>query len=66
MNAARRSREAWIATPIDKRASNVREPKARPVETFEDGAAVFAFGHNRRGDGYEVVTMYPRAPKAES
>ena len=62
MAAARKSREAWMATPAEKRASNVSEPVARPVETFEGGVAVFVFGHNSRGDGYEVVTMYPRPP----
>jgi hypothetical protein len=62
MAAARQSREAWMATPAEKRASHVGEPIARPVETFEGGVAVFVFGHNSRGDGYEVVTMYPRPP----
>jgi hypothetical protein len=62
MAAARKAREAWMATPAEKRASNVGEPMARPVETFEGGVAVFVFGHNNRGDGYEVVTMYPRPP----
>jgi hypothetical protein len=62
MAAARKAREAWMATPAEKRASNVGEPMARPVETFEGGVAVFVFGHNSRGDGYEVVTMYPRPP----
>ena len=62
MAAARKSREAWLATPAEKRPSHVGEPMARPVETFEGGVAVFVFGHNSRGDGYEVVTMYPRPP----
>lgn len=35
------------------------------LETFEGGTAVFVFGHNSRGDGYEVVTMYPRPPDQE-
>jgi hypothetical protein len=65
MTKARASREAWIAAPAEKRASDVREPTARPVETFEGGTAVFVFGHNSRGDGYEVVTMYPRPPDQE-
>lgn len=65
MNAARRSRDAWLAAPADRRVSDVREPTARPVETFEGGAAVFAFGHNSGGDGYEVLTMYPRPPDHE-
>jgi hypothetical protein len=60
MAAARRSREAWLAMPAEKRASHSSGPAARPVETFEGGVAVFVFGHNSRGDGYEVVTMYPR------
>jgi hypothetical protein len=65
MAAARRSREAWMAMPAEKRASNSNGPTARPVETFEGGVAVFVFGHNSRGDGYEVVTMYPRPPAHE-
>ena len=65
MAAARRSREAWITTPVEKRASNSNGPTARPVETFEGGVVVFVFGHNSRGDGYEVVTMYPRPPAHE-
>jgi hypothetical protein len=60
MAAARRSREAWLAMPAEQRASNSDGPTARPVATFEGGVAVFVFGHNSRGDGYEVVTMYPR------
>jgi hypothetical protein len=62
MAAARKSRETWMATPPEKRASDISEPMARPVATFEGGVAVFVFGHNSRGDGYEVVTMYPRPP----
>lgn len=58
--AARKSREAWMTTPAEKRTSDISEPIARPVETFLGGVAVFVFGHNSRGDGYEVVTMYPR------
>ena len=65
MAAARRSREAWMAMPAEKRASTSTGPTARPVETFEGGGAVFVFGHNSRGDGYEVVTMYPRPPAHE-
>jgi hypothetical protein len=63
MNAARRCREVWVATPADKRPSEGREPTARPVETFEGGALVFAFGHNYGDERYEVATMYPRPPK---
>ena len=63
MNAARRCREVWVATPAGKRPLEGREPTARPVETFEGGALVFAFGHNYGGERYEVVTMYPRPPK---
>ena len=65
MNKARACREAWVAAPADKKASDVRDPTARPVKTFEGGTAVFVFGHNSRGDGYEVVTMYPRPPDQE-
>jgi hypothetical protein len=65
MAAARRSREARMAMPAEKRASTSTGPTARPVETFEGGVVVFVFGHNSRGDGYEVVTMYPRPPAHE-
>lgn len=65
MTKARILREAWVAASPGERRSDVREPIARPVETFEGGTAVFVFGHNSRGDGYEVVTMYPRPPEHE-
>ncbi len=63
MNAARRAREAWIAASAEDRASDLKEPMARPVETFEGGTMVFAFGHNSTAERYEVVTMYPRPPE---
>jgi hypothetical protein len=63
MNAARRGREAWIAASASYRASDLREPTARPVETFEGGTVVFAFGHSSTAEGYEVVTIYPRPPE---
>jgi hypothetical protein len=63
MSAARRLRDAWVAVPAAMRASDAREPAARPVETFEGGSAVFVFGHGGEGDSYEVVTMYPRPPE---
>jgi hypothetical protein len=64
MNLARKCRDAWIGTP-EKRAHGLPEPKARPVETFESGMAVFVIGHKTEGDGYEVATMYPRPPENE-
>jgi hypothetical protein len=63
MNAARRARDAWVAAPPDRRASELREPAARPVETFEGGTMVFAFGHSSTAERYEMVTMYPRPPE---
>lgn len=63
MNAARRARQAWIAVSAAFRTSDLREPKARPVETFEGGTVVFAFGHGSTAERYEVVTMYPRPPE---
>jgi hypothetical protein len=63
MNAARRAREAWIAASAAYRESDLREPAARPVETFEDGTVVFVFGHSSTTERYEVVTMYPRPPE---
>ena len=64
MSAARRARDAWVvAGPAAHRASDLREPTARPVETFEGGTVVFAFGHSSTAERYEVVTMYPRPPE---
>jgi hypothetical protein len=63
MNAARRAREAWVSASAAYRESDLREPAARPVETFEGGTVVFAFGHNGTTERYEVVTMYPRPPE---
>jgi hypothetical protein len=63
MNMARRSRETWIGATDEERASGLTQPTARPVETFEDGTAVFVFGHHSGGERYEVLTMYPRPPE---
>jgi hypothetical protein len=63
MNAARRTREAWITASAEDRSSDLKQPTARPVETFEGGTMVFAFGHSTTADRYEVVTMYPRPPE---
>ena len=63
MTKARMLRDAWVAALVGERDPDTREPTARPVETFEGGSAVFVFGHNSRGNGYEVVTMYPRPPE---
>ena len=63
MTKARMLRDARVAVPASQRGPDAREPTARPVETFEGGTAVFVFGHNSRGNGYEVVTMYPRPPE---
>jgi hypothetical protein len=63
MTKARILREAWVAALPGERGSDAHEPTARPVETFEGGASVFVFGPNSRGDGYGVVTMYPRPPE---
>ena len=63
MAKARMLRDARVATPAGQRDSDAPEPAVRPVETFEGGTAVFVFGHNSRGNGYEVVTMYPRPPE---
>jgi hypothetical protein len=62
MNAARRARQAWIASSAAGWESDLREPVARPVQTFEGGTVVFTFGHSTVGR-YEVVTMYPRPPE---
>jgi hypothetical protein len=65
MAAARQFRQTWIGMPAEQRETTGQKPTARPVETFEGGAAVFVFGHNSRADGYEVVTMYPQPRKHE-
>jgi hypothetical protein len=63
MNVARRAREAWVAASAAYRESDLREPAARPVQAFEGGTVVFAFGHSSTVGRYEVVTMYPRPPE---
>jgi hypothetical protein len=63
MNAARRAREAWIAASAAHKESDLREPAARPMETFEGGTVLFTFGHSPTTDGYVVVTTYPRPPE---
>jgi hypothetical protein len=63
MNMARRSRETWVASTDEQRASGLTQPTARPVETFEGGTAVFVFGHHGGSERYEVLTMYPRPPE---
>jgi hypothetical protein len=63
MTKARMLRNVWVAAPASQRGPDIHEPTARPVETFEGGAAVFVFAHNSRGNGYGVVTMYPRPPE---
>jgi hypothetical protein len=63
MNMARRSRETWIVATDEERGSGLRQPTARPVETFEGGTAVFVFGHHSGERRYEVLTMYPRPPE---
>ena len=63
MSAARRARQAWVAATPERRASDLREPTARPVETFEGGTVVFAFAHSSAAERYEVITVYPRPPE---
>jgi hypothetical protein len=65
MRKAFREREAWVAARADGERGEVPQPIAEPVETFEGGSIVFAFGPNRAGDGYEVVTMFPRPPESD-
>jgi hypothetical protein len=65
MAAARKFRQDWIGMPAEQRETTAQKPTARPVQTFEGGAVVFAFGHNGTADGYEVVTMYPQPRKHE-
>lgn len=62
MDTAIDNRKAWRAARIDGREPIVPEPQARAVPTFEGGNIVFAFGHNKARDGYEIVTMYAEPP----
>ena len=63
MRKAFRGRDAWTGARADGDAADVRQPIAEPVETFEGGTIAFAFGPNRAGDGYEVITMFARPPE---
>jgi hypothetical protein len=60
LETSRRNRDAWVAARADGRASDVPQPEAEPLGTFEGGTIVFAFGPSNARDGYEIVTMYPR------
>jgi hypothetical protein len=60
MKFARDTRAAWMHARGSNETPNVPEPRVRPVESFEGGVIVFAFGPNRARDGYEIITMYPR------
>jgi hypothetical protein len=65
MNEAQNRRATWVKTRPAADASAVTEPSARPVDTFVGGSIVFVIGPNRARDGYEIATMYPRAPDDE-
>lgn len=60
LSVSRRNRDEWIAARADGRVPDVPPPEAEPVETFEGGTIVFAFGPNNARDAYEIVSMYPR------
>lgn len=60
MRSGLEKRDTWIAARDDGRESEVAEPRARPVPSFEGGAIVFVFGHNAAENRYEILTMFPR------
>jgi hypothetical protein len=60
MNAARASRDAWLAIRVNGREPDVPEPQVRPVPTFEGGVITFLFKPNYAQERYEIVTMFPR------
>jgi hypothetical protein len=65
MKEAQNRRATWVKTRLAGDVSAVVEPLARPVDTFVGGSIVFVIGPNRARDGYEIATMYPRAPDDE-
>ena len=62
MDAAISNRRAWRTAMAEARESDVPQPAARPVPTFEGGTLLFLVGHNQAQDGYEIVNMYPQPP----
>jgi hypothetical protein len=65
MKTAREQRDAWAAARAQNAVPEMPDPKARPVETFDGGTVIFAFGPNRVRNGYEIVTMYVHPPAAD-
>jgi hypothetical protein len=65
MKTAREQRDAWAEGRARNAVPDMPEPKARPVETFDGGTVIFAFGPNRTRNGYEIVTMYVHPPMGE-
>jgi hypothetical protein len=64
IDATRHNRGDWRRERTDGRDFDAVEPMAQPVPTFEGGDMLFVVGQNRTRDGYEIVTMYPRPPRA--
>jgi hypothetical protein len=60
VEAAADCRDAWVNARRLDRQSDVPEPRAHPIATFDGGTIVFTFGQNLARDRYEIVTMYPR------
>jgi hypothetical protein len=60
--AAVDNRRAWRTAIAAGRQPDVPEPAARPVPTFEGGAVIFVFSHNRQRSGYEIKTLFPQPP----
>jgi hypothetical protein len=59
MKDAQTNRNAWLVARAEGRNTNVPEPQARPVPTFEGGVITFLFARNVAEQRYEIVTMFP-------
>ena len=64
MREAQGNREAWARAQAQGKATDVPEPKARPVPTFAGGDIVFVVRSKQTADGYTITSMYPDPPKA--
>ena len=59
-----RARKEWVkARARGEDLSALPEPKVKPIETFEGGHVVIAFGSN--GKAYEINTLFVEPPTAD-
>lgn len=58
MDDARQNRKEWRKAMAENRTPVTPEPAVQRVPTFEGGSVIFALGHNKNHDGYEIVSMY--------